>query len=250
MKSLMIKAIGDAGKLLMRHYGKIKYVKEKDKKSYVTNVDLESDDLIIGLIRKKFPQHNIVSEETGRMDKNSEYTWYIDPIDGTHNYINNFPLFGVSIGLAHKEKIILGAINLPIFKEIYFTERGKGAFLNGKRLNVSNKKDLKKAFVLGDLNLRLNIKANIEMLKKLKGNIYDFRALGCAVIGYTMVAKGNADAYITYYTNSWDAAAGALIVEEANGRVTDTKGNNWIPEQDNFISSNKKLHDRILKLLR
>jgi len=200
MKGIIIKAAKEAGKILMKHYGKIKYVKTKQQESYFTNVDLESEKFIISLIRKKFPKHNIVSEESGELNNKSDYTWYIDPVDGTHNYIKNFPLFGVSIALAHKGKVRLGVINLPFFNEIYFAEKNKGSFLNGKRLNVSDKIDLKKAFVLGDLSLRIKANININMLKKLKGNIYDFRALGCAVVAYTMVAKGNADAYITNYT--------------------------------------------------
>ena len=250
MKSLMLKAAKDAGKVLMKHYGKVKYVTEKDNKSYFTNVDLESEKLIISAIRKKFPGHNIISEESENLDKKSEYTWYIDPLDGTHNYIHNFPLFGVSIALAHKGQMILGAINLPYFNELYFAEKGRGAFLNGKRIRVSSQKNIKRAFVVTDLALRYRPEEKMRMINKLKGNVYDLRHLGCAVYDYAMVARGSADAYITNYTNPWDAAAGALIVEEAGGKVTDFNGRRWSADMSRFVSSNGKMHGQLLKILR
>lgn len=246
MKSFIIKAAEESGKLLIRHYGKIKYVKEKDNESYFTNVDLESEKLIISLIRKNFPGHNIISEESGNLNKKSEYTWYIDPLDGTHNYINNFPLFGVSIALAHKGSVKMGAISLPYFNEIYFAEKGEGAFLNGKKISVSGKKDVKKAFVVTDLALRYRPEEKIQTINKLKGNVYDLRVLGCAVYDYAMVARGSADAYITNYTNSWDVAAGALIVEEAGGKVTDLKGKKWDLSMTEFVISNGKIHSKLL----
>ena len=250
MKSILIKAAKESGKLLMRHYGKIKYIKEKDNESYFTNVDLESEKLIISLIRKNFPGHNIISEESGNLNKKSEYTWYIDPLDGTHNYINNFPLFGVSIALEHKGEMKLGAISLPYFNELYFAEKGKGAFLNGKRIRVSSQKNIKRAFVVTDLALRYYPEGKIKMIKKLKGKVYDLRVLGCAVYDYAMVARGSADAYITRYTNAWDMAAGALIVEEAGGKVTDFDGRRWNTNMSRFVSSNSKIHGQLLKILR
>ena len=163
--------------------------------------------------------------------------------------MKNFPLLGVSIALAYKEKPIIGAINLPFFKELYFAEKGKGAFLNGKRISVSEKSDLKKAFVLTDLNFRYLPDKKMDMIKKIKGKVYDIRVLGCAVYGYTSIAKGNADAFLSPLTNSWDVAAGALIVEEAGGKVTNFKGKEWDLKQDNFIASNGRLHGGLLKML-
>ncbi|MBI2208935.1 inositol monophosphatase [Candidatus Woesearchaeota archaeon] len=250
MKSLIIKAAKDAGKLLMRNYGKVKYVREKDQESYFTNVDVESEKLIISAIRKNFPGHNIISEESGNANKASEYTWYIDPLDGTHNYIKKFPLFGTSIALEHKGQVKFGAINLPYFNELYFAEKGRGAFLNGKRIRVSSQKNIKKSFVVTDLALRHYPEDKIRIIKKLKGKVYDLRVLGCAVYDYAMIARGSADAYITRYTNAWDMAAGGLIVEEAGGRVTDFDGKRWNTNMSRFVSSNGKIHGQLLKVLR
>lgn len=250
IKNLAIKSAKGSGKILMKNYGKVKYVKTKKNQSYFSNVDLESEKYIISNTRKKFPDHDIVSEESGRLNKKSDYRWYIDPLDGTHNYINKIPLFGVSIALEYKGEIIFGVINLPFYKEIYFAEKGKGSFLNNKRIKVSNISKLSKSFILADLAIRYKIKDQSRMLKKFKRKIYDFRSFGCAVSGYTMVANGNVESYITHLTNSWDVSAGALIVEEAGGKVTNHKGEDWKPNHGKFIASNNKIHNQLLKLLK
>lgn len=250
MKSLVLKAAKEAGKLVMRHYGRVRYVREKDKKSYFTNADLESEKLIISLIRKKFPSHNIISEESKPLNNDSEYTWYIDPIDGTHNYIHTLPMFGTSIALAYRGKTVIGAINLPYFKELYIAERGRGAFLNGKRLGVSSREDAKRAFVVTDLALRYHPDAKIRVLRAIKGKVYDIRVLGCAVYSHTLVAKGAADAYFTLHTQSWDVAAGALIVEEAGGKVTGIDGSEWNLKKNQFLMSNGHIHGQMLKILK
>ncbi|MBL7056268.1 inositol monophosphatase [Candidatus Woesearchaeota archaeon] len=250
MKQFILKLSKDAGKLLMKHYGKIKSINEKDNESYFTNVDLASEKLILGRIKKKFPSHNVVSEESSPIDNKSEYTWYIDPIDGTHNYIREFPLFGVSIAIAYKGEVIMGTINLPCFKEIYFAEKNKGVYCNGKKISVSKTSKLSKAFVVTDLTLRYDKASKLNVLKKLKWKVYDMRAVGCAVYSYVMVAKGIADVYYTTQTNSWDVAAGALIVSEAGGNVTDFTGEKWNPNQGKYISTNKQLHNQFLKVVK
>ena len=250
MKSLIIKAAKGAGKIVMKNYGKVKSFRVKDMESYVTNVDLESEKFIISAIRKKYPDHDIVSEESGSLNKKSDYRWIIDPIDGTHNYFHKLPIFGISIGLEYKGKAILGVIYLPYFKELYVAEKGKGAFLNGKRLRVSSNKSFEKTFILTDLVLRYKPEEKIDMLNKLKGKIYDIRAMGSAVYGYAMVARGFVDAYITMYTYPWDIAAGALIVEEASGKVTDFNGKEWKAKIGKYIATNNKIHNQLIKALR
>jgi len=249
MKQTLIKASKVAAKVLMKNYGKIKFVKTKEKESYFTNVDLEAEKAIFSIIRKQFPRHNIVSEEYGNLGKKSEYTWYIDPLDGTHNYIHNIPLFGVSIALAYKDKVKLGILNIPCLKEIYFAEKGKGAFLNGKRIKVSNKKTIKKSFVVTDISPRRMPEAKIKIYGKLKNNAYDIRALGTAIYGQALIARGSADIFITKETKSWDIAAGFLLIEEAQGKVTDFKSNNWKPKDGSYIATNGHLHNKILNIL-
>ncbi|HJN57383.1 MAG: inositol monophosphatase [Candidatus Woesearchaeota archaeon] len=249
MKSTAIKAAREAGKVLMKNYGKIKFIKTKERNSFFTNVDLESEKKVFSIIRKKFPDHNIVSEESGSFDKKSEYTWYIDPLDGTHNYINNFPLFGVSVALAKNNIVKHGAIFLPYFNELYTAEKSKGAFLNGKRIKVSDKKNLEKSFVLTELALRRETE-KLRILSKIKDIVFDARVFGCAVFSHAYIAKGSADIYITTKTNSWDIAAGFLLIEEANGKVTDFNNNPWKPKDGSYVASNKHLHNKILNALK
>lgn len=249
-KISVIKAAKEAGKILMENYGKIKFIKTKKQKSFVTNVDIESENAIFSIIRKKFPEHDILSEEFGSLNKKSDYRWFIDPLDGTHNYINNIPLFGVSIAMAYKDKMQIGVINLPYFKELYVAEKGKGAFLNGKKIRVSAKKELKNSFFFIEFVLRRNPEKKIELFNKIKDIAYDIRVLGSAVVAQAYVAKGSADIYLIQQTNPWDIAAGFLLIEEANGKVTDFKGNEWNPYMGKYIASNKFLHDKILKVLK
>jgi len=249
MKTFIINIAKQAGNLLMQHFGKIKYVKEKEGKSYFTNVDLASEKLIISAIKEKFPEHNIISEESRPINNNSDYTWYIDPLDGTHNYINNFPLFGVSIGLTHKNKIVLGVINLPYFNELYFAEKGV-AYVNGRKLMVSEKKDIRKSFVLTELQLRNNMESRLRIFKKLNGNVYDLRAIGSAVYAYAMVARGNADVFLGPRTNPWDTVAGALLVKNAGGKVTNLAGATWNVNHSDYIASNNKFHDELVEILK
>ncbi len=144
----------------------------------------------------------------------------------------------------------MGAMDMPYLKEFYFAEKGKGAFLNGKRLKVSKNNNLGKSFILTDLALRYDFHNKQKVLRKLKGKVYDVRMLGCAVAAYAYVARGFADAYYTTFTNSWDVAAGALIVEESGGKVTDLKGGKWNAEMGNYVSSNGKIHNAFLKTIK
>lgn len=248
-KKIMLKAAKQAGKILMKNYGRVKFIKVKDKNSYVTNADLESEKYIVAIIRKNFPHHNIVSEESKYPRKKSDFTWYIDPLDGTHNYINKIPIFGVSIALGHKEKIVIGVISLPYINEVYFAEKGKGAFLNGKSIKVSKKQKLSKAFVLTDIIIRRTAIKNLEIIKKLNNVVYDVRFFGSAVFCQAYLARGSADIYFTNKTNSWDIAAGLLIAEEAGAIATDFNGHKWAPKEGAFVAANKQLHNKILKIL-
>ncbi|MBS3131260.1 inositol monophosphatase [Candidatus Woesearchaeota archaeon] len=249
-KKLLLKTIKRAGILVLKSYGRVKSIRAKDHESYVTEVDIASEKLIISAIRKKFPKHDIVSEESAATKNNSDFKWYIDPIDGTHNFIRGFPLFGVSIGLEYRGKMALGAMNMPLLGEIYFAEKGKGAFLNGKRISVSNKNKMKEAFIVSDLMLRYGPEKKLEALKRMRGKIHDMRAIGCAVAGYAFVAKGVADAYYTLETFPWDAAAGTLIVQEAGGKVTGLKGEKFDISSGKYLASNGRLHEGMLGFFR
>lgn len=252
MKQTAIKAAKLAGKVIMDNYGKIGKVSFKEnKKSLLTDVDLKSEKIIISTIKKKFPKHNIISEEAGIENKNSNYTWFIDPIDGTTNYSQQIPFFCVSIALAKNNEVILGVVYDPLRNELFVAEKGKGAFLNNKKIKVSAKGKLGDALAI--LATPSSSKSSIKSLKKsaeIFPKVRGLRNLGSAALNLCFIACSRLDVYLSYYLNSWDVAAGILIVHESGGQVTDLKGKPWNINKKEMLTTNKKLHDKFLKLLR
>lgn len=158
-------AARQASVILMERFGDVRRIAEKRAayKDLVTDVDLQVEGEIITVIRDSYPDHNILSEEKGYLNRNSEYTWIIDPLDGTHNYARKLPVFGVSIALEHLGQVMLAIIGLPYFNEIYTAERGKGAYLNGEEIHVSDV-DLDEALMIYDTKLRANREPMIRSL--------------------------------------------------------------------------------------
>jgi myo-inositol-1(or 4)-monophosphatase len=242
-----IKAAKEAGKVLMKYYRKVKgHVKFTD--NLVSKADLESEKKVLSIIQKKYPDHYILSEEAGKIKTKSDYKWLIDPLDGTHNYLSGLNLFGVSIGLQCKKEIILGVIYLPFFDELYVAEKGKGAFLNNKRIHVSKTNNLKHAMILYDGGLKRDKKTKVKAIDKLIDSVFRLRVLGAACVNLVYIAKGDSDAYIEHSTNPWDIGAGKVIVEEAGGKITNHDGSKYTDYSEGFVVSNSKLHKDIIKI--
>ena len=248
-KKVMLLAAKHASKILLHHFNKKEKIKIKSNKSLVGAADLEANKAIIRIIKKNFPDHSILSEETGFEDNKSVYKWIIDPLDGTHNFLRGIPVFGTSIALEYKNKPILGIINFPVLCITAFAEKGKGSFMNGKRIAVSHKKNLDHSFVLFEFSYA-NRMEKVGFLKKLVHKTIDVRNFGSAIYNLLLVACGKCDGYVVLTTNEWDIAAGFLLVEGAGGKVTDLKGGKWKPDQHQFVISNGKLHGKILKYLK
>ncbi len=247
-RETMLLAAKQASNVLMHYYGKSEAVKEKPNKSLVAAADLEANKAIIKAIKRRFPEHNILSEESGLEYNNSDYKWIIDPLDGTHNFLHGIPIFGTSIALEYKKELILGVLHFPILRLTAIAERGKGAFLNGKRMRVSNKKTLEHSFVLFEFSYA-NRKEKIGFLEKFVHKTIDVRNFGSAIYNLMLLASGKAESYIILSTNEWDVAAGFLIVEEAGGKITDLKGKKWAFGNKKYAVSNGKVHKEILKFL-
>jgi len=215
----------------------------------VTNVDIESERLIIPMIKKNFPQHRFLSEELGRVSGRKDYVWIIDPLDGTHNYAYGQPAFGLSIALAHMKEVILGVINLPFYGELFYAEKGNGAYLNGELIHPSNVNKLSEAYILYDpqLHKRDDMFDNVS---KLYPKCFTLRIIGCAVVDACSVASGRAEARIWHKTKTVDVAAGTLIVKEAGGEATDFNGNPYTLGSTEVIVSNAKIHDELVDALR
>jgi myo-inositol-1(or 4)-monophosphatase len=249
-KQTAIKAAKQAAKIQLKYFGKKIGKKTKKDDSFFTKADIESTKIIRKIILKEFPKHGILDEELGHINKSSDYKWIIDPLDGTHNFIMNNPLFGISIALEYKNEIILGVIYLPVLKKLYCTEKGKGAFCNGKRIKVSNEKNLRKCLCIFDAKLRSKTNQKINMLRKLAKVVWRFRVFGVAVYHNILVAEGKAGLNIDHDSNPWDHCAALLMVEEAGGKVTDLNGKGWTPYIKDYIATNGKIHDKILNVLK
>lgn len=248
-KELAVKAAKEAGKILKHYFGQTIQIRAKGERSLVTNIDLKAEKKIVSLIKKDYPEDNILSEEMRYPSFNSDFKWVIDPLDGTHNYIREIENFGTSIALAYKNQVILGVIYLPMSDELYFTQKGKGAFLNQRRIRVS-RKNLDQATMIYDSTIRLNKGPMLKYLDRLVDFVFNIRMFGSTVRSLTYVAEAKADLEIEYNDKPWDFAAGLLLVEEAGGKATDLKGRRWNLNSKGYIASNGRIHSKVLKIIK
>lgn len=224
-------------------------IKNNDASNLVTEVDLLSEKNIIKTIKKHFPDHNIISEEAGRENRGCEYTWVIDPLDGTVSFAHNMPHFSVAVGLLKDNKPVVGAIYNVKTDKLYWAEKDKGAFVDGERIKVSKIGTLEEAAaILGLGSMKRRFERVEKYFKLLIGKVGHPYSLGSGATSYTLVANGFADVTVDGGW-IWDFVAGAVIVSEAGGRVTDLEGKepDWTKERFNLIASNGLIHDAILK---
>ena len=218
-------------------------------KEITSSLDNEADQIIIDLISKRHPGHNMLTEETGQIDNGSPYTWIIDPLDGSSNYVNHNPFFAVSVCLACEDVPITGVIFAPYLEELAVARKGHGCTLNGRPVYVSDTSELERGYIVGCPGGDLDNSRFAMMSYVLNASIKDFRKMGSAAIEAYTVAAGRVDAFATLNISPWDIAAGAVCVQEAGGLVTDFNGNPWGLDKSDVCMSNGKLHDSILNKL-
>ena len=242
-----------AGKVIMNYYGKDHKLRFKtDNSDFATQADLEAEKVIVDIIRKNFPSHNIIAEEKVRIDNNSEYTWAIDPVDGTISFASNMPFFSVSIGLLKNNEPIVGIIYHVEEKDLYFAEKGKGAFLNGTKISVSKTNQLDRAVIGLGIGTITRRKAKLkDYFDPLLNKVLSVYILGGGAVTMALVARGSLDAFPNEAW-VWDQAAAGVIIPEAGGRISDRFGNpvDWSAERAEFICSNGLIHDAILEVLK
>ncbi|GJL56966.1 MAG: inositol monophosphatase [Nitrospirales bacterium] len=215
-------------------------------KEITSSLDNEADKIIINLITERHPEHNMLTEETGRIDNDSPYTWVIDPLDGSSNYANHNPFFCVSVCLAYENIPITGVIFAPYLEEIAVARKGYGCTLNGRPVEVSTTPKLGKSYIVGCPGGDKNNSRFALMSYVLNESIKDFRKMGSAAIEAYTVASGRVDAFVTLNISPWDIAAGAVCVQEAGGIVTDFNGKAWDLSKSDICMSNGELHNTIL----
>lgn len=226
--------------------------KEGGVNDLVTEADHAADKAIIEVIKKHYPDHFILSEETGNVPSDSEYKWIIDPIDGTINFAQGIPLCCVSIGLEKNGEMIMGAVYAPILNEFFFAEKGKGATLNDVPIHVSSRKDVLHACLVTGFPYTYINDANgpLECFERFIRRGIPVRRLGSAAIDLCWVAAGRFDGFYEHKLNAWDSAAGWLIVEEAGGKVTNMEGERYNPYKPRLVATNGIIHDELLQWLK
>jgi len=250
MLKTAILAAQKAGDYLLKNFGKVKKIIKKGDRNLATEIDLTAEKIIVDILKKKFPTHQILSEETEKdLIGKEEFLWIIDPLDGTHNYIHKIEIFGVSIALSYKDEIILGVIYLPFTKELYWAQKNKGSFLNRKRIKVSQVKILKKASVSFDSAIRIDKDRILKVLGRISESVFNIRMFGSSARVLSYLASGKLDIAIEFSDYAWDCAAGKILIEEAGGKFTYLDGSKWSLEKRGYLASNKYLHSQVLKLV-
>jgi len=241
-----------AGSLLLQHiHGKRQLSYKEGRANFVTDVDVLVEKKVIALLRAEYPDYNILSEEAEAIDNKSEYTWVIDPLDGTNNYVHGVPFYSVSIALKSSEDIVLGVVYDPWMKEIFTAELGGGTHLNGQPVAVSSQNSAKGAFIGTDTGY--DVEAGVRMLDTIKSNWSDMggiRLMGSAVLGLAYVACGRLDLYVHSYLYPWDIAAGILLVREAGGIVTDWERKPANIECRQILAGNSTVHEEFMELMK
>ena len=233
------------GKIQLKNFRKNLKVIRKSPKDFVSNIDLECQNLAYELLKKEF-EYEILSEEKRIQDDiKTDLFWIIDPVDGTHNYISGLPNFGVSIALATKNEFLLGVIYLPYFDEMYYAVKNHGAFMNNEKIQVSKNNDLEKSMITFDNQFYLN-KKSFDVYKKIVDSCFTTRILGSAVYDFCLIASGKVDARVWNNTKIFDFAAGLTIVNEAGGQVTDFSGNEINLNSHDILASNSFVHQELL----
>jgi len=248
-KQTLLEATKAGAKELMRFFeGTFTISNKEGINNLVTEADHAADKAIQAVIKKAFPDHGIVSEETEEKVSESEYRWIVDPIDGTVNFANGIPICCVSIGLEHKESMLMGAVYNPVMNEFFFAEKGKGATLNDKKITVSDKTDVSTSCLVTGFPYTYLEEPNgpLEVFSRLIRNGIPVRRLGSAAIDLCWVAAGRFDGFYEHQLNAWDSAAGFIIVEEAGGRVTDLNGETYSPFRPGIIATNGKIHQELI----
>lgn len=252
-KKTLIHAAKLAGQFQLKHFGKLKRkdICYKVHGEYVTYVDKISGKLIINHIKKYFPCHNFLSEDYPAQLNKSDYTWYIDPLDGTTNYSIQNPLFGVSIAVAYKNETIEGIIFLPYLKELFYVKKGYGAYKNNKRIYVSRQNNIHQSILaIGFTHRLVSMRQGLGIFKKIRPSAANVRIFGSSNYSLCSLASGHIEAFIMPGSlKSWDVNPGILLIEEAGGKITDFRENKKYKNK-NLLLSNGKIHQQILNKLR
>ncbi len=252
LKTTLLDAIHAGAEQIQYYFTREFRISEKEGiNNLVTEADHASEKAIIDTVRKAFPDHFILSEETGELVTHSEIKWIIDPIDGTVNFANRIPICCVSIGVEKNGEMILGAVYNPFMNELFVAEKGAGATLNDKSIHVTVKRELKKSCLVTGFpyNYAEGPNSPLQVVSRLIKAGIPVRRLGSAAIDLCWVAAGRFDGFYEHHLEAWDSAAGFLMVQEAGGKVTDFDGNFFSPYQSRILATNGHIHEALQRVI-
>jgi myo-inositol-1(or 4)-monophosphatase len=250
-KNVAIKATREAGKILRNNFFNKVKAESKGKHDLVTITDRASEKIILKILKSYYPAHNFVAEESGSSRNRSKYTWYIDPLDGTSNFVTGNPFFSVSIGLALENEIILGVVFNPLTNELYFAEKGKGSYLNDQRLKTSLTNKLSDALISSAYSKKeSDIRRGLKTIEKLALNSRKVVVNFSPALVLCNIARGRLDAIVDNGTTPEDHAAGSLILTEAGGKIQNYNSKNWDVREIGITATNGKLRNSIINLIK
>jgi myo-inositol-1(or 4)-monophosphatase len=248
--STAVRAARLAGKVILDNLGRVseKDINLKQKSDFVTRVDKESEKIIIKTVREKFPDHLFLTEESIKEAETEEYRWIIDPLDGTTNYIHQYPVFSISIALEYRREIILGVVYDPLRVELFTAEKGRGAFLNRRPIKVSRISFLKDSLITTGFPFRSKefIEIYLKLFKNVFNNVSDLRRAGSAALDLANLACGRCEGFFEIGLSPWDIAAGDILIKEAGGVVTDFGGGSDYLLTGDIVAGNPAIHEKLL----
>ena len=220
-------------------------MQSKDLGDFVTNTDLETENILLNILKKHFPNSSYLTEESDPF-KGNEETIVIDPIDGTSNFIHGIPSIGIVIAKIHKEEITDGIIFNPVSDELFFATKDKGAWCNNEKLVVSQNKEIANSLIGATIpHANRGYKNYLNEIDNVAKKCAGFRCTGSAAIDLSLVASGKTDAFYQRNLKLWDMCSGVLIVKEAGGLVTQPNGNEWTIDSTDILASNRYIHEQV-----
>jgi myo-inositol-1(or 4)-monophosphatase len=244
LKATAVEAAHAAGKVLVKHFGRTLKISEKKGAGLVTNADLEAERAILRVLRRDFPDFSVLTEESPPLDRPSQGRWIVDPLDGTTNFVHRFPMFCVSIAAEWRGQVVVGVIYHPILRDTYIAVRGKGATMNGKRMRVSETSKIENSLLTTGFTYGTSdwLKREMSAFERLSGVARALRRPGSAALDLAYTARGVFDGFWERRLSPWDVAAGAILVQEAGGIVTDFHGEPFQVDQKEILATNTRLH--------